>query len=367
MKRRLWSWTAVLVAVACLTGCGNDKDASADRVKAEREIPLNRLRVEKFVTLGDYSNLMVAVDPIKVDEEELNTLLNNVYLSSVDTEQFGITDRTVAVGDTVIIDYEGKKDGIAFEGGTALGANLTIGSGQFIDGFEDGLVGVMPGETVDLDLTFPESYGNADLAGQQVVFTVTVHYILPTEIAPEDMEDDVVASMGIENVSKVEELRQYVYDYLYSNAETNYTYNLKNGIMDALMEQCMFGELPEKLVDSYRAIIRESIESNAAAYEVDAETYAYYFFGMTSDEVVETYAEETLRQDMVLQAIANAEGLRISDEKLQEKLLEYAQEAGYGTVEEYMGNNSPEDYRNYFMNETVMEYLNEKATITENQ
>ena len=367
MKRKFWRWTVALTAIVCLAGCGSDADVSADRIKTEREVPLNRLNVERIVTLGDYSNLSVNVDSIRVDEADLNTLLNNVYLSSVDAEQFGIVDRAVEVGDTVIIDYEGKKDGVAFEGGTAQGANLTIGSGQFIDGFEDGLVGVMPGETVDLDLSFPVNYGNTDLAGQEVVFTVTVHYIMPTEIPQEDMEDAVVASMGIEGVSTVEELRQYVYDYLYSNAETDYTYNVKNGIMDALMEQCMFSELPGKLVDSYRTMIRESIESNAAVYGVDAETYAYYFFGMSSEGVVEAYAEETLRQDLALQAIANAEGLKIGDEELQEKLLEYAQVAGYGTVEEYAGDNSPEDYRNYFMNETVMEYLNEKAVITENQ
>lgn len=367
MKRKFWRWTVALTAIVCLAGCGNDTDETANRKKAEREVPLNRVNVEKLVTLGDYSNLSLTVAPVIVDETEWNALFNNVYLSSVDAEQFGITDRAVEVGDTVIIDYEGKKDGVAFEGGTAQGADLAIGSGQFIDGFEDGLVGVMPGETVDLDLRFPENYGNAELAGQEVVFTVTVHYIMPTEIAQEYMEDAVVASMGIENVSTVEELKQYVYDYLYSNAETNYTYNVKNGIMDALMEQCMFNELPGKMVEAYRTMIRKSIESNATAYGVDAETYAYYFFGMSSEDVVEAYAEETLRQDLVLQAIANAEELRISDEELQDKLLEYAQVAGYGTVEEYVGDNSPEDYRNYFMNETVMEYLKERAAITENQ
>lgn len=356
MKRKIAGWMAAFATVALLTGCGSDA-----------EVPLNQMKVEKYVTLGDYNNLSVTVDAIKVDEAELNTLLSNVYLGSVDAEKVGIVDRAVAVGDTVIIDYEGKKEGVAFEGGTAQGANLTIGRGQFIDGFEDGLVGVMPGETVDLNLCFPESYENTDLAGQEVVFTVTVHYIMPTEIAQEDMEDAVVAAMGIENVSTVEELKKYVYDYLYSNAETNYTYSVQNGIMDALMTQSVFQKLPEKLVDTYREMILESIQSNAVAYGVDTETYANYFFGMSSDEIVETYAEETLRQDLALQAIANAEGLKISDDELQEKLLEYAQTAGYETVEEYVGDSSLEDYRNYFMNEKVMEYLKEKVTITENQ
>ena len=83
----------------------------------------------------------------------------------------------VESGDTVNIDFEGKKDGVAFDGGTSQGYNLTIGSGSFIDGFEDGLIGVNVGDTVDLNLTFPEGYQNADLAGQDVVFTVTVNFI----------------------------------------------------------------------------------------------------------------------------------------------------------------------------------------------
>lgn len=357
MKRKYAGIVAALALTVFMTGCGSDLD-----------VPLNQMKVEKYVTLGDYSNLSVNVDAVAVDEAELNTLLNNVYISGATEEYGGIIDRAVEAGDTVIIDYEGKRDGVAFEGGTAQGASLTIGSGQFIDGFEEGLVGVMPGETVDLNLSFPENYkNNTELAGQAVVFTVTVHYIMPSEVAPEDMKDEAVASMGIENVNTVEELRQYVYDYLYSNAETNYTYSLQNGIMDALMAQCVFEKLPEKLVEDYRVMIRESIENNAAVYGVTADVYAGYFYGMSSEELVQTYAEETLRQDLAMQAIANAEGLRISDEELQVKLLEYAEEAGYGSVEEYVGDSSPEDFRNYFMNERVMEYLIEKAVITENE
>lgn len=353
---KLGKMAAALGLAALLTGCGSDGD-----------VPLNQMKVEKYVTLGDYQNLSVTVDAAAVDDTELAALVNSVYVDNVTAENGGIVDRAVETGDTVIIDYEGKKDGVAFEGGTAQGASLTIGSGRFIDGFEDGLIGVKPGETVDLNLTFPESYGNAELAGQPVVFTVTVHFIRPAEVAPEDMEDAVVASMGIPDVNTVEELQQYAYDYLYSNAETNYSYSLRNGIMDALMAQCVFSELPEELVENYRVMIQESIESNAAAYGVTADVYAGYFYGMTSAQLVEVYAEETLKQDLAMQAIANTEGLGVSDEELQEMLLEYAQEAGYSTVEEYLGGNSQEEFRNYFMNERVMEYLIDKASVTENQ
>ncbi len=379
MKKRFVGWMVALGAVAVFAGCGNEADTSTEQTQVEDNtgensaqgndvsVPLHQMKVEEFVTLGDYANLNVTVDAIAVDDATLNELVNSVYMDGITAENGGIVDRAVAVGDTVIIDYEGKKDGVAFAGGTAQGADLAIGSGQFIPGFEDGLVGVMPGETVDLNLTFPENYGNAELAGQAVVFTVTVHYIRPIEIAQEDMQDAVVASLGIPNVATVEQLKQYSYDYLYSNAETNYNNNVRNGILDALFAQCEFKELPNELLQEYEEMMVKNIAASASAYGVDAETFANYFYGVSSEVLAKTYAEEGMKQNFALQAIANAEGLNISDEELEETLLKYAKQVGVETVEEYLGENSREDYRDYLMNEKVMAYLQEKATITENQ
>ena len=109
----------------------------------------------------------------EVTDEVIENYINGNMLTT-----YPITDRAVEDGDLVTIDYVGKKDGEAFSGGSAEGYQLKIGSNTFIDGFEEGLIGVMPGDTVDLDLTFPESYSrNQDLAGQAVVFTVTLDKI----------------------------------------------------------------------------------------------------------------------------------------------------------------------------------------------
>ncbi len=342
-------WTMVLpvlLAAAFLSaGCGSRVD-----------VPLNQMEVERYVTLGDYNNLSVSVAPASVDEEELEQLLRSVYSAHVTAQSGGVTDRPVEQGDTVVMDYEGKKDGVAFDGGTAQNASLTIGSGRFIPGFEDGLIGVMPGETVDLKLSFPEGYGNAELAGQAVVFTVTVHFIVPTQ-----MEDAVVAGMGIEGVDTVEGLRQYAYDYLYENANTNYHYSLQDAIVGALLEQSNFENIPEEMVEEYRQKMQDNLETAAASYGISADSYALYNYGMNCEDMVNTYAEDSLRQNLAMQAIANAEGLTVGDEELQELLLEYAVRAGFETVEEFIGEDSLEDYRDYFMNEKVMDYLIEKV------
>lgn len=374
MKKSLVGAAAALLAAGMLAGCGVQSDTPLDGMEVDQEeslggsdnpevpeepataqpdIPLNEMEVDQYVTLGDYNNLEVSVEPVTVDEAELEEWLINIYFGNMTAED-GITDRAVEMGDTVSIDYEGKKDGVAFQGGTAQGASLTIGSGRFIDGFEDGLVGVMPGETVDLDLTFPEEYRNAELAGQAVVFTVTVNYIVPRV---EEMKDSVAASLGLEGVTGIETLRQYLYDYLYYNAESSYRESLESQILDQLMAQCTFGELPETLLESYKGVFANNLEQQAASMGITAEDLAGYYFAMTAEEFAYTYAEQSVRESLALQAIANRENLTVSDEELQAQLEIYAANAGYGSVEEFVGGTSLEDYRNYFMTEKVLEFL----------
>jgi len=349
MKKKLVSVLAALLAVGSLAGCGS-----------EETTVLKDLDVDKYVTVGEYKGLQVNVTPATVDEAEVTELMHNVYMGSVTAENGGITDRAVEVGDTVNIDYMGKKDDVAFEGGTASSQSLTIGSGQFIDGFEDGLVGVMPGETVDLNLTFPEVYHSAELAGQEVVFTVTVNFIVP-----EEMNDAVIATMGIPNVSNEEELHQYVYDLLYQNELYAYEANVQNAVMDAFMQKCEFDKVPEKLVDKYKAVSKESITATAASYGVDADTFTNYYYQMDMNTFINTYAEEAVKQDIALQAVANKENLNISDEELDAMLLEYAQSAGFTTIEEYIGDVSKEDYREYILFDKVMSFLAENAVVSE--
>lgn len=349
MRKKFAGLAAFLAAAILMTGCGSD-DAGK---------PLDQMKVDKYVKMGDYGSFEVSLDKVGVDEEELKALMSSNYIAYVTPEHGGILDRAVAEGDTVLIDYEGKKDDVAFAGGTAQDAHLTIGSNQFIDGFEDGLVGVMPGETVDLDLKFPDGYGNTELAGQAVVFTVTVKCILPQEVAEEDMEDAVVASMAMEGVSTVADFRQAAYDYLYSE----YEYDVQNAVIELLMDRCEFKELPEEPLENYRQMWSQVLTVYARRFQMTLEQYALNFFRSDSQSLINQYAERYFKQDLMLQAIANQEGLKISDEELQTKLQEEAEAAGFATAEEYVGEASMEDYRNDYMNEKVMDYLLERTTV----
>ena len=363
MKKKTLGLLAAILSVCMLAGCGakDTGDGTGAATDAGTEsTALKDMDVDKYVTLGEYKGLAVSVDTVEVDEDEWDTLVNNVYYGNITAENGGIMDRAVETGDTVNIDYEGKKDGVAFDGGTAQGYDLTIGSGNFIAGFEDGL----PGETVDLDLTFPENYGNSDLAGQAVVFTVSVNYIQPAQDG--EFSDEIISNFGIDGVTNEEELRQYAYDYLNENAQQNYETNVQQAVMDAFMANNTFTSVPEAMVQKYSDAAESSITSMASAYGVDADTFTQYYYGQDLATFLSTYAEQTAKQDIALQAVANKENLNISDEELDQMLQDRATAAGYDTTSEYIGETSREDYREYFLYDKVLDYLVENAQITNN-
>jgi trigger factor len=383
MRKIVKGLSIAILAASVLTGCGQKIDMEkANEVKNGAEETntsnaadvaegtlLKDVKVEDYVTLGAYKGLEVSVVTQSTDEDEVRSLASDAYNSVVTAELGGITDRAVANGDTVIMDYEGKRDGVAFDGGTAQGASLTIGSGRFIDGFEDGLIGVMPGETVDLNLTFPEDYFNEELAGAEVVFTVTVHYILP---GVDDMKEDaVVANLGIEGVDTVEGLLDFARDYLNDQAESYNSMNIENSVLDAFIEGCTFGELPQTMLDEYRELIRSNLELEAQqygsqyGYDFDAETYAQQMYGAESlDAFLAENAENALKEALAMQAVANLENLNMDDETLDAKILEYANQSGYDTIEEYIGDTSKENFREYFVNRAVVDYLVENANVS---
>lgn len=340
MKKKVLTVAAVLLTMGLLAGCSNPSK------------PLHEMNVEKYVTLGDYQAMADSVTPPEVDEEELLNWLATVYFDYADPELAKV-NRPVQNGDTANISYVGKKDGVAFEGGTADGADLTIGSGMYIAGFEEGLVGVKPGETVDLDLTFPVGYDNKELAGQAVVFTVTVNYIIPGN--EEDMKDEVVAAMEIDqvDVSSVAELKQYLYELLVQDG--NYEYI--NLLANRLVLDNTFTEFPDELVDNYTKIVQRDLDRAAALHEVTPEGYTLYFHGLTLEQYMNKYLTNIIKRDLALQAIANREGLTVSDEELEASLQQAVEEGGYASAEEFLGVSTKEDYRTQLMSEKVYEFL----------
>lgn len=378
MKKGLVYLMTAVMAVGLFTACGNKENTQDPGVTATatpdasgtnnegtqtpvaNRVVLKDLDAAKYVTLGDYKNIEVTMTGPEVDQEEWDLINAQVYNDFVTAESGGVLDRAVENGDLVNIDYSGKKDGVVFDGGTAAAQQLEIGSGSFIAGFEEGLVGVMPGETVDLNLTFPEVYHNADLAGQAVVFTVTVNFIYPTS---ESWNDDVVASAENSDFTTVEEMKQYVYDYLEEYNAYYYDINLENAVVEAFINQCEFKEVPEELVQSYRDDFTLTMSNEAAAYGMDVDSLCYYYYGVDLATFLDTYVTESAKQSLAFQAVANAESMNLSDADFDARLLELATQYGCTSIEQYIGANPKEGYRELFMLEDVVAFLVENATV----
>lgn len=261
----------------------------------------------------DYADITISADLGQVSEDDITNYINTNVLASFATDT-QVTDRAAADGDTVNIDYVGRIDGVAFDGGDSQGKgyDLTLGSGTFIDGFEDQIVGHTPGETFDVTVTFPEGYSDSTdsegntvvLSGKKAVFSVTLNYI-SEKVLPELTDAWVAENYGeSDDVHTVEELKALYQKMLYNT-------NLQNAIMDDLLANSTFKELPKEVTDyqvnqclnyyytmaNYYGYDLDSFVQTAAGYEnADA-----LLEGM-SDSIT-TYSKEALLYQAVAETL----------------------------------------------------------------
>lgn len=302
-----------------------------------------------YVKLCDYKGIEYTAADTSVTEEELQSYIDYILDASAENEQ--IKDRAAADGDTVNINFKGTIDGKEFSGGSAEDYELTLGSGSFIEGFEEGLVGVTPGETVTLDLKFPDDYFQADYAGKAVQFETTLNYIEGDTIKPE-WNDDFAKSLGIEGVGTVDELKAYLKKNIEEDKTSSASYTIQSELLDAVVSKSEIIEYPAEMlqvfVDSVRESVQEEMAETAAETEsgaaesgetesketqstaaTDPDTYFKDMYGQS----IEDYCKESVKEMMIICAIAQKEGIEIKDDKFDEELELYAQENNLGSGE----------------------------------
>ena len=312
-----------------------------------------------YVTLGEYKGLTVEVEPIEVTDEEVEEEIKANTIAVV-------TEGTVEEGDVANIDYEGKREGVAFDGGTAAGYDLEIGSGTFIEGFEEGLVGAVIGETIDLNLTFPEEYHSEELAGQEVVFTVTVNSVQRAQ----ELTDEVAAGIELEDGTTgltAEEYREAVRADLEEEAAEEMKYNAQYDLLAQVVANATINGYPEDALNynKWRVTSYYEMIAQMSGMEV-ADMIAYYGMDMESYEtMVQSSAEEGLAQSMVLAAIAEAEGMEVTAEVFEEGLARYTEIQGYANTEDLLAAYGENYIKNSLMQEMALEFLYENAVITE--
>ena len=346
-------------------------ETESEYIVVETEAPMPEYNVSDYLKLtdDDYKNITVEVPAAQqATDEEVDAEIEMAfhYLEDYDDLVEKKTKGKVKVGDTVNIDYVGTKDGEEFDGGSAEGYDLEIGSGTFIDGFEDGLIGKEIGSEVDLDLTFPEEYGVEELNGADVVFHVTLNYVAENP----ELTDEIAEKLSGGEYDNVEDYVESVRNSIQEGYDEDYRNNAYTQIMGKLAEMYSLDEYPEENVEYYvNNIMEQYIEPYADMYGVSIEDFiSMAYNGLTEEEFREQElipaAESSLTQEIILTAIAEEEGITMTDSELDEKLQEYADSYGV-TVEELIGDADREMIRSSELQQKVMEWLFENVNIEE--
>lgn len=373
MKKRLAIILLALGVLGMLTGCNKDKENKKE--ESQQEVSLVNEKglvvaadvenIKDYVKLGEYQNLEISEAPKQEVTEEV--LENNIhYLLLKKYKPVEVTeDRAVQQDDTVNIDYTGYMDGEPFEGGADTGADLLIGSGQFISGFEDGLVGHKKGEEVTLDLTFPDPYEmNPDLSGKAVQFKVKINKI---SAAPE-LTDTWVAENT--EFKTVDEFKQNQKELLQTSLDIDYEGQIKADLFALVVENSEILKYPEKLMEETKVTVKEQLDS---MYQMQAGiTFDDYVKsqGLSEEDVdkgLEDSAKQYLTQNLIVQALMDAEGMEFTEKEYEKEKEAYAVSSGFpdvATMEQYA---SPEQIKDNVLWNAVCKKIQKTATIKETE
>ncbi|MEY8463239.1 trigger factor [Streptococcus merionis] len=277
------------------------------------------------VKLGDYKNLEVSVEDTKeVTDEEVDARLERERNRLA---ELVIKEDKAENGDTVVIDFVGSVDGVEFDGGKGDNYSLELGSGSFIPGFEDQLVGHAEGETVNVEVTFPEDYQAKDLAGKDAVFVTTIHEVKTKEVP--DLDDELAKDLD-EEVETLDELKAKYRKELEANKEEAYNDAVEAAAIELAVENAEIVDLPEEMVHEEVHRAMNEFLGNIQRQGITPEMY-YQITGTTQDDLHKQHeadADKRTKTNLVIEAIAKAEGFEATDEDIENEIQTLANEYG---------------------------------------
>jgi len=317
---------ATIISLLSLAGCSGKKD----------RILYSTVNLKKYVSLGDYKDLKV-----NTKSDEFKKEYDSVVANDIENNNLYVTKKegTVEKGDNANIDYEGKLNGVAFDGGTAKGTDLEIGSGKFIPGFEDALIGKEIGSTSDINLTFPEDYGNEELNGKAVVFTVKINFVTTTTpLEPEEYFEN----LGYKTLA----------EYKKATKETA----IKNFLMDKFLDSCKTKKYPEDDIKILKKEYMNMLETTVSTqYGMTLDNYLSAI-GQSKDDFEESILEEQIKpamdSQMPMYLILDREKVSVTAKDVENKINEIAKESG--------GSVSAKDLKDYYG-----DYYFENVLVTE--
>lgn len=389
MKKKLFSVLLVGALAASLVACDSKKkevDKTPSTVNTEinadeyaATITDNAGIYKTFVSLSDWKGMSVdlAESDYKVTDSDVEDYIQSLLEATATTD--AQTTGTTKSGDTIKLDYSGKLDGTAFSGGTATDASYTIGSGKFIDDLDKGLVGLTVGVETDIPCTFPESYQNSDLAGKQVVFTVTVKEIDVT-VVPELNDEWVTANaskLGVSDaeLTNVDDLRAYVKNYLETQAASNRSSTVFETAYSQMSDGLDVSEYPSEELADLLKTLNNNVDSEYQSYSSSyssKEDYlksAYKFESMDAfNEYADNYAKQYLLQKMIITMIAADNNITVSADDINSTGEELASYYGYNDYQEILdtyGKTMNAEIGYQVLYQKVVEFVCDNVTIND--
>jgi trigger factor len=349
MKKKL----VVLVGVLCLAvlagGCSKKNGV--------KEFGYD---VSKYVTLGDYTGIKYAPEAVAVTDEEIQTRINQDLDKISTTEK--VTDRAVKNGDTVNIDYKGMKDGVAFQGGTAKGQDLVIGSNTFIEGFESQLVGAKIGETKKINVTFPKNYQATELAGKKVVFEVKINSISVKKV-PELTDDS--ANKISKDYKTVADYKAAIKAELEEQKKESATDTDRSNIWKQVVQNAKVKDYPEEEVKAAEKQYKDVYTNYAKQMNVKLADLLKQF-GMSEadfNKTIKEYGKNSVGDKLVYQAISLKEDITLTDAEYKKLLPNYVTKFNAPSEKELISTYGEKTIKDYMLRDKVTDFVVGKAVV----
>lgn len=357
IKNMLHIILVVVLSLALLAGCSGSKKAFSYSDGIDNNGFWKSIKALDYVEMCDYANISVPENIHKVPDESVQAEID--YMLNLQATSKQVTDRAIVDGDTVNIDYVGSIDGVEFEGGSTggYGTDVTIGVTNYIDGFLEQLIGHSPGESFNIEVTFPENYQKEELQGKDAVFAVTVNYIVES-VSPELTDDFVRENFSAsKGWSTVAQMREDIANALRDEAVGQY-------IQNYVIENTKVTSVPKKILKYLENSLIFEFENYSAQNGMKLDDFLKTYMNVSStNELIEMYKDqnrETAEFFLILQAIAEDAGIGVTDDDVAAFFREDLGIEDYSEQQEYFG---IPYLKLVILHETVLEHLADNAVM----
>ena len=351
MKKKILAVTLSVLMTVSLAGCS--KELSND-----------------YVTIKQYEGLEVAqIEKTKVSDEQVESTINNNLSADVTYED--VTGRAAKEGDTVDIDYKGSVDGTEFEGGSASGYKLELGSNSFIGangdykGFEEQIAGHNTGEQFDITVQFPDGYQNTDMSNKVAVFNIKLNGISTAKVP--ELTDKWVKKNS-DKSDTVEEYKAEIKKQLEDSNKNSEDSKLQNEVMEALLDQVKVKKYPDGAVDDQLKKIKDYYAQMATAYGMEFTDFTEQYMGMKEDDFnaqAKEAAQKAVARDLACELIAKKKNLEPSKKEYEKEIKKYAESSGYKDVDAFKKQAGEDVLKTAILQQKVAEYLVDKCVQVE--